>query len=167
MIATKFPGHGCMDDLTTESNFDSQASFRPSICLAVLDMLPMGVCTTGHRQTSGRLIQVLNVCTVLTSLGKHLVQYASEVHINVERSYIRSIHVVVKLQTSRRGSRESWREETSFLSDRSRGGRLHVVVISFNDKKMRSSSSSSHKIDGRIQKGKGSVTCITVTFLHE
>ena len=25
LIATQFPGHGCMDDLTTEISFDSQA----------------------------------------------------------------------------------------------------------------------------------------------
>ena len=28
------------------------------------DMLFMGVCTSGHRQTSGRLVQELNVYTV-------------------------------------------------------------------------------------------------------
>ena len=26
-IATQFPGHGCMFDLTTESSFDSQATW--------------------------------------------------------------------------------------------------------------------------------------------
>ena len=30
----------------------------------VIDMLPMGVYTTRHCQTSGRLVQELNVCTV-------------------------------------------------------------------------------------------------------
>ena len=43
---TQFPGHGCMDDLTTECSFDSQATY---CVIAVLgpfsDMLPMGVCT--------------------------------------------------------------------------------------------------------------------------
>ena len=28
------------------------------------DMLPMGICTTRHWQTSGQLVQELNVCTV-------------------------------------------------------------------------------------------------------
>ena len=37
----------------------------PLMCLAnVLDMLTMGVCTTRHWQSSSRLVQELNVCTV-------------------------------------------------------------------------------------------------------
>ena len=36
------------------------------MCFAYyFDMLSMGVCTTSHWQTSGRLVQELNVCTVL------------------------------------------------------------------------------------------------------
>ena len=46
-----------MDDLTIEGSIDSQLRVSP-MCLAYFfDMLPMGVCTTGHRQTSGRLVQ--------------------------------------------------------------------------------------------------------------
>ena len=32
-------------------------------------LLSMGVCTTGHWQTSGRLVQELNVCTVVYVAG--------------------------------------------------------------------------------------------------
>ena len=52
-------------DLTTESSFDSQAKWV-MMCLAYLfGMLSMGVCTTRHWQTSGRLVQELNVWTVV------------------------------------------------------------------------------------------------------
>ena len=54
------------DEIKTESNFDSQAT-----CTRVLDvldlfvdLLSMGVCTTKNWQTSSRLVQKLNVCTV-------------------------------------------------------------------------------------------------------
>ena len=36
----------------------------PLICLASFDMLSNSVCTTRHWQTSGRLVQELDVCTV-------------------------------------------------------------------------------------------------------
>ena len=37
----------------------------PMMCLAYsFDMLPIGVCTTMHCHTSGRLVQEFNVCTV-------------------------------------------------------------------------------------------------------
>ena len=36
-IATKFPGHGCMDDLTTERSFGSQATW-------VIDVLGVFFC---------------------------------------------------------------------------------------------------------------------------
>ena len=35
----------------------------------LFDILDMGVCTTMHWQTSGRLMQVLKVCTVHTHVG--------------------------------------------------------------------------------------------------
>ena len=47
-----------MDDLTTERSFDS---FIDVLGL-YFDMLSMGVCTR-FWQTSGRLVQELNVCT--------------------------------------------------------------------------------------------------------
>ena len=54
-----------MDDHTTERSFDSQGLCRSLMCLAYfLDMLSMNVCTTRLFQTSGRLVQELNVCTV-------------------------------------------------------------------------------------------------------
>ena len=35
-IATQFPGHECMDDLTTERSFYSQATWGSVMCLAYL-----------------------------------------------------------------------------------------------------------------------------------
>ena len=37
-VATQFPGHGCMDDLSTERIFDSQAARRPS-CTCIFYLL--------------------------------------------------------------------------------------------------------------------------------
>ena len=63
-IATHFPWHGCMYDL--QLNVALVRKLRGSLkCLAYfLDMSFMVVCTTRHWQTSGRLVQELNVCTV-------------------------------------------------------------------------------------------------------
>ena len=63
-IATQFPGHGCLDDLTTERSFNSQATCVVDVLGLFFDMLSMGFCTTGHWQTSGRLVQELNIRTV-------------------------------------------------------------------------------------------------------
>ena len=64
-IATQFPGLGCMDDLTTKRSFDSQAAWVIDVLGLFFDMLSMSVCTIGHWQTYGRLVQELNVdCTV-------------------------------------------------------------------------------------------------------
>ena len=62
-IATKFPGHRCMDDLNNERSFDSQDTWVIDV-LAFFDMSSNGVFTTGHWQTSCQLVQELNVCTV-------------------------------------------------------------------------------------------------------
>ena len=63
---TQFPGHGCMDDLTTERSFDSLVTMVIDVRIRSLfyDVLSMDLGTTRHRQTSGRLVQKLNVCTV-------------------------------------------------------------------------------------------------------
>ena len=53
-----------MDDLTTECNFDSQATWVIDVLDLFHDMLSMNVCATRHRHTSGRMVQELNVCTV-------------------------------------------------------------------------------------------------------
>ena len=53
-----------MDDLTTEHFFDSKTAWIIDVFGLFFDMLSMGVCTTRHWQTSGRLVQELNVCTV-------------------------------------------------------------------------------------------------------
>ena len=64
LIATQSPGHRCMDDLTTGRSFDSLRG--SSMCLAYFfDMLPMGVCTTGHNLTPVRLMPELSADTVL------------------------------------------------------------------------------------------------------
>ena len=53
-----------MDDLTTELIFNSKATWVIDVLDLFFDMLSMGVSTTGHWRTSGRLVQELNVCTV-------------------------------------------------------------------------------------------------------
>ena len=68
-IATQFSRYGCMDDLTTEPALIWKV--RGSlICLAFsfFDILDMVVCITGHWQSTGRLMQELNVLTVLCTL---------------------------------------------------------------------------------------------------
>ena len=53
-----------MYDLTNERSLDSQGKWFIDVLGLFSDMLSMGVCTTRHWQTSGRLVQELNVCTV-------------------------------------------------------------------------------------------------------
>ena len=55
-----------LDDISTERNFDSLATWIIDV-LCFFDMLSMGVCSTRHRETPGRLVQELNVCTVFWS----------------------------------------------------------------------------------------------------
>ena len=43
-------------------------------------MLSMGVCTTGHWETTGRLVQELNICTVAYVLTKYDGARFSEEH---------------------------------------------------------------------------------------
>ena len=52
--------------MTSKLNVALIRNLRGSLmCLAYFfDMIPNGVCTTAHWQTSGRLVQELNVCTV-------------------------------------------------------------------------------------------------------
>ena len=64
-IATQFPGHGCMDDLTTKRSFDSQTTWVIDMQgKTILKCVFMDVYTTRHRRASGRLVHELNVCTV-------------------------------------------------------------------------------------------------------
>ena len=63
-IATQFPGHGGMDDLKTERNFYLQATLVIGVLGLYIDMLPKGACITRHSQTSGRMVNESNVCTV-------------------------------------------------------------------------------------------------------
>ena len=53
-----------LDDLTTEHIFNSQATRVIDGLGLCFDMLSMDVCITRQWQTSGRLVQELNVCTV-------------------------------------------------------------------------------------------------------
>ena len=52
-------------DLATKRSFDSQATMIIDL-LGLYFGLSMGVCATRYWQTSGRLVQELNVCTVGT-----------------------------------------------------------------------------------------------------
>ena len=47
---------------------DSQGTWVVAVLGVFLDMLSRGVCTARHWQTSGRLVQELNVCTVLFNI---------------------------------------------------------------------------------------------------
>ena len=60
LIATQFPGHVCMDNLTTGRSFDSHITWVIDVLGLFFDMSSMGVFTTRHCQTSGRLVQELN-----------------------------------------------------------------------------------------------------------
>ena len=53
--------------MTSQLNVDLIRKLRGSLmCLAYfVDMLSVGVCSTKHWQTADRLVQELNVCTVL------------------------------------------------------------------------------------------------------
>ena len=59
-------GHGCMDDVTTERSFDSLATCVIDVLGVFVDMFAICVCTTRHWQTSGRPVQELNFCTVIS-----------------------------------------------------------------------------------------------------
>ena len=45
LIATQFPGYGCMDDFTTERDYDSQATWVITMLGIFVDMFSIGVCT--------------------------------------------------------------------------------------------------------------------------
>ena len=53
--------HGRMDGRKTERNYDSQVRWVTDMLGLLLDMLSMGICKTRHWQTSGQLVQELNV----------------------------------------------------------------------------------------------------------
>ena len=60
-----------MYHLITERSFDLQATWVSYVLgFYLFDMLSMGFCTTRYWQTSGRLVQELNVCTVVGSFGQ-------------------------------------------------------------------------------------------------
>ena len=57
----KFPKQGCIDDLANERSLDLQATWVLAVTGLFFDMLSIDVRTTRHWQTSGRLVQELNV----------------------------------------------------------------------------------------------------------
>ena len=61
-IATRFLG---IDDLTNERSFYSQATCVIDVLGLLFYILSMGVCTNRLWQTTGRIVQELNVCTVV------------------------------------------------------------------------------------------------------
>ena len=65
-LPPNFPWYGRIYDVTPDPSFDLQATCTCFIDVfgLLLDMLFMGVCTTSHWQTSGRMVQELNICTV-------------------------------------------------------------------------------------------------------
>ena len=67
----------CIDDLTTEWRFDLQI-----LALAIF-LSSIGVYSTRHWQTSGRLVQELNVCTVQLCINgintPHKIEYLASV----------------------------------------------------------------------------------------
>ena len=50
-----------MHDLTTECSFDTQATWVIDVLGLFIDMPSMVVCTTRHCETSGRLVQEIEV----------------------------------------------------------------------------------------------------------
>ena len=56
-IFIQFLGHGCMDDLTIERSFDSQATWVFGFLGLFFDILSMGFHSTKHWQTSKGDIQ--------------------------------------------------------------------------------------------------------------
>ena len=62
------------DDIKNERSVDSQdtSTWVIDVLNLLFDMLSIGVCTTRHWQTSGRLVQELNVCAVHYSRVFHV-----------------------------------------------------------------------------------------------
>ena len=55
-LPPRFHGHGCMHDLTIERrSLRSQATWVIDVLGLFFDMLPVGVCTARHWQTSDRM----------------------------------------------------------------------------------------------------------------
>ena len=63
-IATRFLWNGYIADLMNERSFDSQATRVINVYGLFSLHLSMAFYTTRHWQTSGRLVQKLNICTV-------------------------------------------------------------------------------------------------------
>ena len=57
------------EDLTAERSLSLQALWAIGVLGTFFDMASLGVITTGHWQTSGRLVHELNVCIVLSLIS--------------------------------------------------------------------------------------------------
>ena len=64
--------HECMDDLTTERSFDSQATWVIDVLGIYFDISSIVMSTTRHWKTSGRLVQEMIVCTVCGKVANDL-----------------------------------------------------------------------------------------------
>ena len=67
----------CMEDVTTERSFDSQATWVIEVLGILFEMLSVGVCINGHWQMPCQLLQELNVCTVYLCFDKWLYHIAN------------------------------------------------------------------------------------------
>ena len=86
------PGHGCRVDLTSERGFDSQTTYVIYVPGLRFDMLFTGMCATRHWQTSDRLVNELNACTVNESSVKVM---ASTIERNFQMAFI-TLRVLTK-----------------------------------------------------------------------
>ena len=77
-----------MDDLRTERSFEWQAWVIDMRGL-YFDMLSMGFCTTRHWQTSGRLVQELNMCTV------HVTCHYTYIYNSIKRTILLTVHAMM------------------------------------------------------------------------
>ena len=94
-IAIQFPGRRCMDDLTIEPNFDSQATHVIDVLGLFCDIISLVVCTTRHWRMPGGLVRKLNDGTVVKD-NNHICCYKP---FNSYFSYI-SLDTVKHIETN-------------------------------------------------------------------
>ena len=106
LIAIQFPGHRCdHKSLTSQLNV---ALIRVAIwVINVLGVVSMGACTTRHWQTSSRLVQNLEVCTITGHLKMTDILKRTCLKYQIEKKvlklsllkYVLSLHVCTYFQT--------------------------------------------------------------------
>ena len=89
LIVSQFPGHECMDDLRTEGSFDTPATWVIGVMVIFT-----GVRKTRHWQTSGRLVQWLNVCIVLDKYYEILLQRILNKHNILLKRHVIIIYII-------------------------------------------------------------------------